>query len=195
MLHASRDHAKRGGRIAAAGLLLLATAGCALTGPKTEPETMAETGIGFRQQRLAQMANAQSFDTCRGEGEELDRHARQSGEPAQYLASARILEGCEATLGTDAELVDTQARMQVYALAIQNYAKGGDLAKARETLGHFEQTFEGRDLYYPDGTSFRETMAMVLGLKAETDAGRFSTANVNKTLKGELRRVQYWLDH
>ena len=82
--------------------------------------------------------------------------------------------------------------MRAYALGIQDYLKGGDVAKTSETLGKFRQAFPGKDLYYSDGSSFIETMSALLGQKEKSDYGRFAMLNVNETLKGEMRRIEYW---
>ncbi len=82
--------------------------------------------------------------------------------------------------------------MRAYALGIQNYLKGGDIARSRANLETFQATFAGRDLYYPDGSSFVETMEVLLGLRDRTAVGEFSMLNVNGDLKAELRRVRYW---
>ena len=160
-------------------------------GPRAEAERQAAADEA---QRLDDEA-LQDFRSCRKEGQAMDELARSSGNPGQYLASARILEGCAGRLAASPEAVDEDARMRVAALSVLNWAKGGDAAKARQGLSTFEAEFPGRDLYYPDGTSFTETMAMGLGLSADDAAGAFSAANVNPRLKAEMRRVRYWQAH
>jgi hypothetical protein len=109
----------------------------------------------------------------------------------QYKRAALIFEGCldEARASGGIAL---EERMPVLALAIQSHAKAGDIARARELLERFETQFGGHDLYFADGTSFIESLRLVLGLGADTDAGVFSTANVNPVLKADLRRQRYW---
>ncbi len=85
--------------------------------------------------------------------------------------------------------------MSTFALGVQNRLKGGDVAGARAGLETFRSAFAGNDLYYPDGTSFTETMELVLGLRDRTAVGAFSMANVNGALKAELRRSRYWKRH
>ena len=82
--------------------------------------------------------------------------------------------------------------MRAYALSVQNHLKGGDVAKARENLDRFKSAFEGKDLVYADGSSFTETMEILLGLRDRSDVGEFSIVNVGESLKAELRRVRYW---
>lgn len=172
-------------------------------GPSQAEQARLEAEAQAEEERQAAAAEAQRLDdealqgfrSCRKEGQSMDELARSSGNPGQYLASARILEGCAARLAVSPEAVDEDARMRVAALSVLNWAKGGDAAKARQGLSAFEAEFPGRDLYYPDGTSFTETMAMGLGLSADDAAGAFSAANVNPRLKAEMRRVRYWQAH
>ncbi len=68
----------------------------------------------------------------------------------------------------------------------------GDIAKAQTNLETFKATFEGHDLYFADGSSFTETMEVLLGLRDRSAVGQFSVLNVDGALKGELRRALYW---
>jgi hypothetical protein len=88
--------------------------------------------------------------------------------------------------------VPVEERMRNYALGVQNHFKGGDVVKARANLEKFKATFADKDLYYADGSSFVDTMEILLGLRDYTALGEFSVANVNSTVKSELRRVRYW---
>ena len=85
--------------------------------------------------------------------------------------------------------------MRAYATAVQNHFKGGDVAKARETLEAYRTHFADRDLYLADGSSFTTTMELLLGVKDRTSIGEFSIANVPAPLKEELRRARYWERH
>ena len=170
-----------------AGGLILALSACTFTA-QTDP---AE-GIGFREARFAEISAMREYRKCRDDGLELDRQARQEGSAGRYLASARLLETCEANLGPEAKGVAKDERMRAYALTVQNHLKGGDVAKARENLDRFKSAFEGKDLVYADGSSFTETMEILLGLRERSSVGEFSMANVGESLKAELRRVRYW---
>ena len=55
-------------------------------------------------------------------------------------------------------VVPEDERMRAYGLSIQNYIKGGDAGAARRRLEGYKQVFSGKDLYYPDGSSFRSTI-------------------------------------
>ena len=154
-----------------------------------------DTGIGFRAARFAEIAAMREYRSCRDEALDLDRQARQQDSAGQYLASARLIARCESALGPDMAGIAREERMRAYALGVQNRLKGGDVAGARAGLERFKSAFAGNDLYYPNGTSFTETMELVLGLRDRTAVGEFSLANVNSTLKAELRRARYWKRH
>lgn len=172
---------------------LFATLAVAVLGACTlNSQKPTEEGIGFRTQRFEDIAAMREYRSCVADAVELDRQAYATRATAKYLASARLLESCEAQLGVAAAGVAPDERMQAYGLAVQNYIKGGDIDKARASLNRFEAAFAGQDLYYADGSSFIDTMGALLGRYDGTDFGRFSTLNVNADLKSEMRRVSYW---
>lgn len=179
-----RRRALQGTAVAA---LLLALGACTSTGSTNTAE-----GIGFREARFEEISAMQDYRKCRDDALELDTQAHATGNPGRYLASARLIENCEAELGPEANGVGADERMRAYALSIQNYLKGGDVAKASENFDRFQQAFPGKDLYYYDGSSFIETMSALLGQQKDTDFGQFAVLNVNETLKGEMRRSRYW---
>jgi len=169
------------------GVALLA-AGC-----NTQTTGAFGEGIGFRQARYEEISAMRNWRQCRDDALALDRQARQENAPARYLASARMIEKCEADLGPEATGLAAEERMRAYALSIQNRLKGGDVAQARANLESFRSSFVDGDLYYPDGASFIETMEILLGMRDRTSIGEFSVANVSGELKSELRRTRYWL--
>ena len=166
----------------------------ALLASACNPVTTAQQkeGIGFRQARYAEISAMRAYRTCRDDALALDGQARGEGSSARYLAAARLLEKCEAEVGPEAASVGVDERMRAYALSIQDYFKGGDVARARTNLETFKQTFDGADLYFADGASFVESMEIILGLRDRTAVGEFSLANVSTEMKSELRRVRYW---
>lgn len=151
-----------------------------------------DAGVGYRQARFEEIAHMRDYRACRDEAMEFDRQARDGAASARYLASARLIERCEAELGPEAAHLAPEERMRAYALTVQNYMKGGDIAKARANLLTFKTTFPGSDLYYGDGSSFVDTMELLLGLRDRDTVGQFPTVNANATLKAELRRARYW---
>ena len=155
----------------------------------------AAEGIGFRQARFEEVTMIREYRTCRVEGMELDKKALASGSQGTYLASAQVLEKCEANLGPGANAsISKGERMHAYALSVQNYLKGGDVARARDNFDKFQTAFPNRDLYYADGSSFISTMEALLGRSEPWTFGEFANLNVNTQLKGEMRRMNYWKD-
>ncbi len=149
-------------------------------------------GIGFHETRYQEVAAMRDYRKCRDEALKLDGLAHASGDRTKYLASARVLEKCESALGPEAAGIAHDERMRAYGLSILNYLRGGDMAAARNNLDRFKRTFAGNDLYFADGSSFRETMQALLGQRADRDFGQFSMLNVSRDLKEEMRRLQYW---
>ena len=179
------------GRLASRTALVvvaIATLGACTTTGKTDPSE----GIGFRQARFEEISAMQSYRKCRDDALELDAQARETGDAARYIASARLLEKCEAEVGPEATGVAVEERMRAYALSVQNYLKGGEIEKAAANLETFEKAFPGKDLYFYDGASFIETMSALLGQKKDHAFGQFAMLNVGDSLKGEMRRVKYW---
>ncbi len=177
-----------------ATLLPALAIGMALLAAACNPVTTAQQGegIGFRQARYAEISAMRTYRECRDDALALDGQARAEGSSARYLASARLLEKCEAEVGPEATGLALDERMRAYALGIQNHFKGGDVVQARTNLETFKSTFQSADLYFADGSSFVESMEILLGIRDRTAAGEFSVANVSTELKSELRRVRYW---
>ena len=148
-------------------------------------------GIGFREARFAEVSALRTYRSCRDDALNLDKMARLETSPARYLASAKLFEKCEANLGQEAKSLAKDERMKAYALAVQNYFKAGNIVKAREKLKTFKSTFQNRDLYYSDGSSFIDTMDLLFSLK-NSHPKQMIMANVSGTLKSELRRFRYW---
>lgn len=185
---AAERHVLRGGFMARTGFLVMVLAG--LSACQTTGSTTAAEGIGYRAARAEQITEMREYRACVEEAMTLDDQARRNASAAQYLASAQLIESCETKLGPAAADVAQDERMRAYALGIFNALKGGDPARATRMLQQFETAFQGRDLYFADGTSFTESMGVLVG--RETGEGRFSTLNVNRELKNELRRVDQW---
>ena len=172
--------------------LLSAAALAALSACVTNTASGPREGIGFREARFAEITAMREYRSCRDEALALDAQARKAGSAARYLASARLLEKCEAEVGPEAANLAAEERMRAYGLGVQNYIRGGDIAAARTNIEAFKAAFPGHDLYYADGSSFLDTMEILVGLREKSAIGQFSTANVNETLKSELRRARYW---
>lgn len=172
--------------------LVFAGALATLAACQTVTGGSAEEGIGYRQARFEQMSAIRSYRACVEDARLLDGKARETRSPAQYLASAKLLERCESELGPESRNVAVEERMRAYGLAVQNSLRGGDVVRAQKALDAFERSFPGRDLYYTDGTSFTDTMHAMLNRLAKSEYGEFSTLNVSQALKTEMRRMQHW---
>ena len=151
----------------------------------------AGEGIGFREARFTEMSAIRDWRTCRDEAVDLDRQAHDEGSAARYLASAKLLEKCEADVAGGAK-VSPDERMRAYALGVQNYIKGGDVPQARETLEKLKTAFPGADFYYANGASFIDTMEFLTGVRDRATVGVLGISNVDEGFKSELRRAQYW---
>jgi predicted small secreted protein len=173
-------------------LLVLALA-LAAGGLSACQNTRAAEGIGFRQARFEKMHAQTNYRRCVEEAVVIDATARTSGgATAQYVASARLLERCEKDLGSHADGSMDEERMRAYALSVQNYLKGGDIAGARTNFENFEEAFPRRDLYYPDGSSFRDSMSLLLGTEDPGTKIALNTYNISRELRSELLRARHW---
>lgn len=149
-------------------------------------------GIGFREARFQEISAMEGYRGCVEDAMKLDADARAKNSPGGYIASARLIEKCEAELGPEAAHVAVEERMRAYALGIVNHAKGGDLAKAQENLGRFQQAFPGYDLYMPNGASFIDTMALLTGRRSVPDTYELSMLHIGPDLGSELERLRFW---
>jgi len=142
--------------------------------------------------RANEMQNVLNFDSCLSNGLEQDAQAAATDERGQYLASAETLAGCDSKLRESASLVDIEKRMQAKAIAVQNYIKGGDIQAARLALIDFETSFDGADLVYADGSSFTDTMRVLLHKFDDRVGYKLASLNARRKVKDEVRRAWYW---
>ena len=173
-------------RAAAAVLVSLLAAACNTTGGAP-----AE-GIGFREARFQDMAAMRAYRACIDDARKMDDEARTRGNPGGYLASARLIESCEADLGPEAATIAREERMRAYALSALNYFKGGDVSAARANLERFKQAFPGQDLYITGGASFVDTMEVLTSGKPLPPPHLPNLLNVDDRLTAEVRRVHFW---
>jgi hypothetical protein len=168
-----------------AALLLIASLAVGLSACAAPPSA---DGIGFRENRFREVQAVRDWQACRDEGLALEREAGRAAMPARHLAAARLLEGCDSGLGSDAVGLAPEERMRVMALAVLARLQGGDPAGARAGVERFRAGFAGRDLYFDDGTSFLDTLAALLDPAAPPGP----EANVSGALEAELRRIARW---
>ena len=183
----SKRLSKRTGRFALALAGVLSMAACVNTTSSVDRE-----GIDFRQTRMAEVMAVRQWRECRDEAGTLDKKANQSSSPSGYLASANLLEKCESELGPNAAKGVKEERMRAYALSVQNHLKGGDISRAGTNLAKLKNAFPGKDLRYPDGSSFIATMELLLGKRDREEIGELAIINTNGAVKSELRRIRYW---
>lgn len=175
--------------------LLLSLAACNTYSNQPEPlfsgPTPAELSAAAAAERAAGVRSA--FAECRAEGLLMLSHASETANNGQYQRAGLIFADCLDEPGVTAE-VAAEERLRVLALATLSQLKAGDLASARELHARLASQFADQDLYFADGTSFTESLDMLLSETSDSDAAVFSTANVGAALKSEMRRVRYWQD-
>ena len=90
-------------------------------------------------------------------------------------------------------LVSEEQRMKAYALSVQNYLIGGDVA-GQTNLKKFKQAFGGKDLIYADGTSFLDTYDALFSYTNTDKKSLLNLASLNAkpSVKDEIRRIWYW---
>jgi hypothetical protein len=130
-----------------------------------------------------------AFDEC---ASLLSENASAANNPAKYHLTAKQAMSCleDAPLAARGELQTSV--MQVHALAIVNLVKSGQLDQAQSELSNFKQQFPRRDLMLMDGSSFVDTLELLLGEAPIEMAANGSLLNASNELKSELRRQQYW---
>lgn len=166
------------------GMLLLA--GCI---PAT---TGGPEGIGFRQARFQEISAMRAYRGCVDDALKVAEDARPTGNVAAYRTSAKIIEKCEADLGPEGANIAQEERMRAYAVGILNYIKAGDIEKARSNLETFVATFDGYDLYMPDGASFVDTVELLTKTSGGASSQQTAMLNISPTLRSEMQRVRFW---
>ena len=173
-------------------LSIIAVASVTLSACNMYSSQIVQEGIGYREARFAEISAMRQYRACRDDSLEIDKLARSESSTARYIASAKLLEKCESELGPEAAKVGGEERIRSFALSGKNYFIGGDIGKARTNLKKMKQAFPGQDLYFADGSSFIDTIEVLLGLRDRSAIGEFSAVNVNTSIKSELRRMRYW---
>jgi hypothetical protein len=131
---------------------------------------------------------------CKANALALDNAAKISRSTAKYLASAKVMSACIAPFSPVLSINTPQEVMQLHALSVLNYIKGGDVNQAKVALAQFKSTFKQQDLYFSDYTSFTDTATALLAVDSMGEGG-VSSLNISTQLKAELKRRQYWMNH
>ena len=157
-----------------------------------QPTTMSGStaAVEYRYERFANIQVRANYDECRKTAFAIDKDA--GADTSRFLASAEKFESCELMLGDSGSIIDTDMRLKAIAMGVQNYIKGGDLAKARTMLEQFEQVADGVDLLYPDSSSFIATMHVLLNAPHNKNSLQLASMNAKGELKAEIRRAWYW---
>ena len=146
-------------------------------------------GIVIEQPEYGEISAMREYRSCLSEARLLDEVAQKVAMSARYIASAKLLEKCEKGLNAvDFELAKEE-RYRAGALSTQNFLKGGDIESARKRLAWLETNFPNTDLYFVDGSSFIETMSILLNSNKES---ALTVANVSSEFRAEIRRISYW---
>lgn len=156
--------------------------------PATKPKPAAATTPAA----AIPSAAAQAFRQCRDEALALDAKARSAATAAAYRAAAEQAAKCDSDLGAKAAAVPLQERMSLAAIAILDALKGGDPGAARDRLQRFKARFPGQDLALADGTSFVDTIELVLSGPEGEIRTRHAQRSVGPAARRELLRARYW---
>ncbi|WP_158966441.1 hypothetical protein [Paraglaciecola sp. L3A3] len=137
----------------------------------------------------------QSIDTaCEQQAIEMDGYAQRSGQPAQYLASAKAMLRCVNGIQFPKGHPDTDKGLRLMALSVMNFVKGGDINAASVALRKTQSTFPDRDLYFADYSSFMDTAKALLN-QQKMSRQQLAALNISPDLRAEIERNQYWLRH
>ncbi|MBT1449409.1 hypothetical protein KJ365_00820 [Glaciecola sp. XM2] len=129
-------------------------------------------------------------NACLSQVTERENAIRDSHSPAQFIALANQSMRCLQGVRFYPNHPDNQQGMQLHALAVVNYVKGGDVETAQKQLDAFKVRFVQQDLVFDDYTSFIDTATALLD--PNLSARQLAMLNINPNLKSELSRVRQW---
>ena len=132
------------------------------------------------------------YRSCVEDALKIAEQVITSGQAGGYRTSAQILESCESNLGSGGAQLAQEERMRNYALAITNYVKAGEVRKAQEKLEIYKKTFDGYDLYLPNGSSFIDSLTLLTAKYEDSSPEGMALMNVSSTLRAEIQRVRFW---
>lgn len=131
---------------------------------------------------------------CEQQAIEMDSFAQQSGQAAQYLASAKAMLRCVSGIQFSKGHPDADKALRFMALSVINLVKGGDISGAHLALKKTQSKFPGKDLYFADYSSFFDTATALLE-QQNLSRHRLAALNISADLRTEIERHQYWLSH
>jgi len=133
------------------------------------------------------------FDECAHSIMSVSPHSELTpNSAAKYHFSAKRALSCLGSVPLFSMKADKLKVMQIHALAIVNLLKSGELNQAQYELSRFIKKHPYADLMLADGSSFVDSMNLLLGEVPLKLAAKNSLLNAHVALKSELRRQQYW---
>lgn len=159
--------------------------GCASHGVNTKP-----IESGPEPSSVPPNHNLAEFNACKDEALAVDKRAREQQSPPQYQRAAELFEHCVTTYSRYENAIDADVVIQLQALSILDYLKAGDVKSARAQLHVFKNGFPNHDLYLSDGSSFVDTLSLLL-----EQNNKAALLNTNAVVSSEWRRRRYWLHH
>ncbi|PKG97227.1 hypothetical protein [Paraglaciecola sp. MB-3u-78] len=137
----------------------------------------------------------QSIDeACEQQAMEMDSFAQQSGQAAQYLASAKAMLRCVNGISFPKGHPDADNALRLMALSVLNLVKGGDIDAAHIALRKTQSKFPNIDLYFADYSSFFDTATALLE-QQKLSRHQLAALNISADLRAEIERQQHWLSH
>lgn len=132
--------------------------------------------------------------SCEEQAMGMDRSAQQSGQAAQYMASAKAMLRCVQGIQFSKGHPDADKGLRLMALSVINFVKGGDIDGAQIALKKTQSKFPNQDLYFADYSSFIDTATALLEQHKLT-RHQLAALNISADLRTEIERQQYWLSH
>jgi hypothetical protein len=156
------------------GLLVIGLSACTTTAPYQPPVTSFD------------------FNTCQKQALVKDRSAVSGKTAALYHKAASDFAYCIDMADNETDIGDL---LQAQALVTLNYFKAGDMSAAQDAFADYRSLGISRDLYFPDGTSVRDNLALLMSYQTGQAENASSLLNAKPTLKSEIRRINYWQTH
>ncbi|MEP1447669.1 MAG: hypothetical protein ABJK37_16305 [Paraglaciecola sp.] len=133
-------------------------------------------------------------DACETQAMDMDSFAQQSGQAAQYLASAKAMLRCVSGIQFPKGHPEADKALRLMAMSVINLIKGGDIDAAQAALRKTQSKFPDKDLYFADYSSFFDTATALLEQQKLT-RHQLAALNISADLRTEIERQQYWLSH
>ena len=170
-------------------LLAIMLSACSTTAQQTN-----EQAVNLTNDQL----NAEINNQCQNHANNIAKHAESTASIAQYLAAAKAMNSCVDTALQKRNYKNHQSQqdtiMKMMAVATLNFIKAGDVVTATREVNRFKRIYPNQDLYFADYTSFLDTTTALLS-KEPLHASQIISLNINRALRDEIERKDYWLTH